>query len=339
MTLDDLSSIRVAGIDMGSNSTRLLVADIVRTPDGTEQLIELLERVEITGLAEQVDRRGILLPQAIARTRNALSSFRRDLRELGAVFVLATATSAVRDADNGEAFLGEVEFSYGFRTELLTGDEEAQLSYSGALLDDDLSSRARAGRSLLVDIGGGSTEVVLADGSSIVDHCSFQLGCVRLTEQLLDGADPPAPDAIVRAYQRVEAALVDRFHRPEPVRLAIGVAGTVTTLAMVVNGVESYDRDAVHLLELPRPGVAKCARRLASIPVAQRATTPGVDPRRAPVIVAGAIILECVMRHFDVGVLVASERDILDGIALRAGRIALDEGIEELPEPFGRTPC
>jgi exopolyphosphatase/guanosine-5'-triphosphate,3'-diphosphate pyrophosphatase len=331
-------TVRVAGIDMGSNSTRMLIADVTRSGD-TVSLERIGEQVEITKLGEQVDTRGILLPQAIARTRNALATFRKELRDAGAVFVYATATSAVRDSDNGEAFLGEVEYSYGFRTEMLAGGDEAALSFSGAQSDAALAERVAKGTSLLVDIGGGSTEIVLATDGEITDFHSFQIGCVRMTERFLDGSDLPPPDGVVRAYQEIAAELAERFPDPQPVDVGIGVAGTVTTLGMLAHGMAKYDRDAVHMLALPLAKVAADAKLLASLPVNRRSRLRGVEPRRAPVLVAGAIILECVMRHFAIDPLTVSESDILDGIALRAGAIALDEGIEELEEVFGRPSC
>src|SRR5438552_8412244 len=171
---------RVAAIDLGTNSTRLLVADVV---DG--RVDELHRETKITRLGEGVDERRRLLPVPIARVRNVLTDYRREAAALGAERVLAVATSAVRDAENGEAFLGEIEWSYGFTTRLLTGDEEARLTYRGAA-----AGRELPGTTLVIDIGGGSTELVVGADGSPRWHDSLDVGCVRLTERHLAG-DPP----------------------------------------------------------------------------------------------------------------------------------------------------
>ena len=332
-------TVRVAGIDLGSNTTRLHVADVGRAEDGSMSLKTISRHSTVTRLAEQVDARGILLPQAIARTRNALADYRRILRDEGAVFALVGATSAVRDADNGESFLGEVEYTYGFRTELLSGSDEAHTGFRGVTSDATLWERTRTGSSMSIDIGGGSTEFVLAHDGAIVDHESLQLGSVRITERFLDGHDPHRPDDVLRAVQYVADTLAARFPAAAHPDVAIGVAGTVTTVASFALGLETYDPRRTHLASVPATRVSAEVVRLSRMTIAERELVPCLEPKRAPVIVGGLIILECAMRHFGVTSLTASERDILDGIALRAGEIAIDEGISELPEPFGRTNC
>src|SRR5581483_9812796 len=203
---------RVGAIDLGTHSTRLLVADVT---DGAVQ--EVARRLEITRLGEGVDRRRRLLPVAIARVRNCLAGFRRLADELGAERVLAVATSAVRDADNGEAFLGEIEWSYGFATRLLSGDEEAALTFRGVT-----ARRTLPPGTLIVDVGGGSTELIL-DGRAI----SLDVGCVRLTERFGDDRDTAA------GYVRRSLPAVD-------VGAAIGVAGTITSLAALDLGLADY---------------------------------------------------------------------------------------------------
>src|SRR5438876_6430418 len=214
---------RVAAIDLGTNTTRLLVADI---EDG--RVDEVVRRTKITRLGEGVDSRHRLLPLPIARVRNVLADYRRELEGLGAERVLAVATSAIRDAENGEAFLGEIEWSYGFTTRLLTGDEEAELTLRG-VGDVDEST-------LVVDIGGGSTELI---GAGL--RVSTELGSVRLTERFLP-TDPPTGEELEACAEAVRAALPNEGDAER----AIGVAGTVTSLAALDLGLEEYDRPRVH---------------------------------------------------------------------------------------------
>ena len=219
---------RVAAVDIGTNSTRLLVADV----EG-ESVRELDRRLEITRLGEGVDERRILLPQAIARVRNVLAEYRRAAEEAGAERTLAFATSAVRDAENGEAFLGEIEWSYAFKTRLLAGDEEALLTFRGVSAGRDV-----APGTVVIDVGGGSTELILGDPAGVAFHTSLDLGCVRLTERF--GTDFGAAAAHVRD---VLAGSVPAEVRP---RAAIGVAGTITTIATLDLGLEEEDPDVVH---------------------------------------------------------------------------------------------
>ena len=195
---------RVAAVDLGTNSTRLLVADVE-----AGRLDDVVRRLTITGLGEGVDERRRLLPVPIARVRNCLSDYRRELEAAGATRTLAIGTSAVRDAENGEAFLGEIEWSYGFTTRLLTGADEAALSYRGVT-----AGRETADGTLIVDIGGGSTELVIGEGGVPARSASIDVGCVRLTERFL-GSDPPsAPElAAAGAYVRVLLPLSNRGTR------------------------------------------------------------------------------------------------------------------------------
>ena len=283
---------RVAAVDLGTNSTRLLVADA----NGT--LAEVVRRLEITRLGEGVDERRRLLPVPIARVRNVLSSYRRELESLGAERTLCIATSAVRDAENGEAFLGEIEWSYGFATRLLTGEEEAAMTLRGI--------GAVEPGTLVVDIGGGSTEVQVAGDDM---RRSLDVGCVRMTERF--GEDMDA----IRGH--VRSLLPDA----RPTR-AMGVAGTVTTIAALDLGLEHYDPERIHGHVISREGVEEQTARLAAMTVEQRARI--VEPGRAPVIVAGAAILSEVLDRYGLDGIEASERDILHGAALTAA---------ELPEP------
>ena len=283
---------RVAAIDLGTNSTRLLVAD------ANGKLEEVVRRLRITRLGEGVDERRRLLPVAIARVRNVLSEYRRELEQLGAERTLCIATSAVRDAENGEAFLGEIEWSYGFTTRLLTGDEEAELTLRGI--------GAVEPGTLVVDIGGGSTEVQLVGGGV---RASLDVGCVRMTERF--GEDVAAIRAHVRPL--LPDARAER---------AVGVAGTVTTIAALDLGLAEYDPDRIHGHRLSRDAVEEQTVRLAALTVEERAKL--IEPGRAPVIVAGAAILLEVLDRYGLDAIEASERDILHGAALAAA---------ELPEP------
>ena len=283
----------VAAIDLGTNTTRLLVADI---DDG--RVDELHRETRITRLGEGVDGRRRLLPVPIARVRNALSDYRRTAESLEAERTLLVATSAVRDAENGEAFLGEIEWSYGFTTRLLSGDEEAGLIRRGV-------GPVEPG-TLLVDIGGGSTELVL-DGF----HTSLPLGSVRFTERY--GED-------VGAAAEAARALLPEL-QPEA---AVGVAATITTLAALDLGLDRYDRERVDGHLLTREGARAQLERLAGLPLEERRRVPALDPERAPVIVAGAAILVAILDNYRLEAIRLSERDLLDGAALAAA---------ELPEP------
>jgi exopolyphosphatase/guanosine-5'-triphosphate,3'-diphosphate pyrophosphatase len=296
--------VRVAAVDLGTNTTRLLVADVA---DGRVEEVE--KRLTITRLGEGVDARRRLLPLPIARVRNCLTDYRRAAEELGAERILLIATSAVRDAENGEAFLGEIEWSYGFATRLLTGDEEAQLVRRGV--------GEVGAETLILDVGGGSTELIAGDW-----HESIDMGSVRMTERFLP-SDPPTDREVDACAAAVRSLLAERLPELE-VRDAIGVAGTVTTLAALDLGLAEYDADRVHGHRIPAASVDEQLRRLAALPLAERREVPALEPERAPVIVGGVVVVREVMRHFGLEELEASERDILHGAALAAA---------ELPEP------
>jgi exopolyphosphatase / guanosine-5'-triphosphate,3'-diphosphate pyrophosphatase len=270
---------RVAAVDLGTNATRLLVADVV---DG--RVDEVVRRTRITRLGEGVDRRRRLLPVPIARVRNVLSDYRRELEGLGAERTLAVATSAVRDAANGEAFLGEVEWSYGFATRLLTGDEEAALTLRGV--------GPLAATTLVIDVGGGSTELS-ANGF----RTSLDVGSVRLRERF--GDDLEAAAASVR--EQLPELDADR---------ALGVDGTTAELAAMA-GAQEISRGQVE------DGLA----RLAAASLEERRALLPLEPDRADVIVAGVVILREVMRRYGIETLEASTRDLLDGAALEAAEL------------------
>ena len=293
---------RVAAVDLGTNTTRLLVADV---EDG--RIDDVHRETRITRLGEGVDARHRLLPVPIARVRNTLTDYRRTLERLGAERTLAVATSAVRDAENGEAFLGEVEWSYGFATRLLSGDEEADLTRRG--VDPKPGT-------LVVDIGGGSTELIVDDF-----HTSLDIGSVRYTERFVH-TDPPDPQELDEISRAVHTTLDERVQAKA--QSAIGVAGTLTTLAALDLGLDQYDRERVHGHRLTTAAARTQLARLASLPLHERRELPAIEPDRAPVIVAGVVILVSILDHFGLDEIEVSERDILDGIALAAA---------ELPEP------
>jgi len=317
---------RVAAVDLGSNSTRLLVADVA-----DERIDEVVRRLKITRLGEGVDERKRLLPAPIARVRNVLTDFRREAESLGAERTLAIATSAFRDAENGEAFLGEVEWSYGFQTRLLSGHDEAQLTFRGASLGRELAEDT-----LVLDIGGGSTELVVGGRDDLRFHDSLDLGGIRLTERFLH-SDPPGAEELAACASAVRALLAERVPDEIQPRTAIGVAGTITSIAALDLGLEEYDPDKVHGHRLSREGVAAQLERLASVPLAERREIPALDPDRAPVIVAGTVILSEALDHFGLEGLEASERDILDGAALEAA--GLPEPEEGAAPPGAYTCC
>ncbi len=283
---------RVAAVDLGTNSTRLLVADANGTLD------EVVRRLAITRLGEGVDERRRLLPVPIARVRNVLADFRRELEALGAERTLCIGTSAVRDAENGEAFLGEIEWSYGFTTRLLSGNEEAELTLRGI-------GSLEPG-TLVVDIGGGSTEVQVV-GTGVRE--SLDVGCVRMTERF--GEDVTAIREHVRGL--LPQAQAGR---------AVGVAGTVTTLAALDLELAEYDPARTHGHLISTAAANAQTARLAALTIDERAKL--IEPGRAPVIVAGAAILTELLSFYDLDGITASERDILHGAALAAA---------ELPEP------
>ncbi len=283
----------VAALDLGTNTTRLLVA---RVEHGRVE--ELHRETRITRLGEGVDARRRLLPLPIARVRNALTDYRRTAESLGAERTLLVATSAVRDAENGEAFLGEIEWSYGFATRLLSGDEEAELTQRGV---GELGAST-----LLVDIGGGSTELSLGGFRT-----SLPMGSSRFTERF--GEDAAALEAAARELLPELA--------PED---AVGVAATITSLAALELGLEEYDSSRVHGHVLTRDGARAQFERLAALPLEERRRVPALEPERAPVIVAGAAILLAILDTYGLESIRVSERDLLDGTALAAA---------ELPEP------
>jgi exopolyphosphatase / guanosine-5'-triphosphate,3'-diphosphate pyrophosphatase len=310
---------RVGVVDLGTNSTRLLVADV---EDGA--VCEVDRRLVITRLGEGVDARGQLLPQAVARVRNVLVEYRRAIDELGAERTLAFATSAVRDAENGEAFLGEVEWSYGFETRLLTGHEEALLTFRGVSAGREVDTDT-----LVVDVGGGSTELIVGGPGGVSFNESYDLGCVRLTERF--PGDPAGAAAHVRSTL---AKGVPAKTRP---RGAIGVAGTITQLATLDLQLEREEPDLVHGHRLTTDAVQRLLDRLVPLSVEEIRKLRGMHPDRAPVIVAGTVVVLETLHHFELSELEVSERDIMHGAALAAAE--LPTAVEGDAPPGAYTCC
>jgi exopolyphosphatase / guanosine-5'-triphosphate,3'-diphosphate pyrophosphatase len=307
---------RVAAVDIGTNSTRLLVAEVE-----ADSVQELDRRLEITRLGEGVDERRILLPQAIARVRNVLAEYRRAAEAAEAARTLAFATSAVRDAENGEAFLGEVEWSYGFTTRLLSGHDEALLTFRGVS-----SGRKVAPGTLVIDVGGGSTELILGGPQGVAFHTSLDLGCVRLTERF--GTDFDAAAAHVRKVLAPIEVETDS---------AIGVAGTITTIATLDLGLDEEDPEVVHGHLLSRETVAGWTERLEQMTVGEIRALRGMHPDRAPVIAAGAVVVRETLAHFQREELEVSEHDIMHGAVLAAAE--LPEEAERGAPPSAHTCC
>ena len=293
---------RVGAVDLGTNSTRLLVADV---EDG--RVTEVVRRLAITRLGEGVDVNEELLPAATARVHAVLDGYAREAAELGAVHVLAVATSAVRDAANGRAFLDGLRERYGWTTKLLDGEQEAETMFRGVTSD-----RTLAADTLMVDIGGGSTELLVGGPAGVSFATSLQAGCVRLTERFLS-TDPPT------AAEREAAAAHVRALLPAlEVDSAIGVAGTVTTAAAIDLGLAAYDAARIHGHRISRTAVERVLAGLSALPLAERERVPGLEPARAPVIVGGLVVLREVMAAYGLAEIEASERDILHGTALAA---------------------
>lgn len=296
----------LAAIDCGTNSTRLLVTR------GAGADKEALARINtITRLGRGVDATGRLEPEAIDRTLAALRDYRSVIDEHGAERVRITATSAARDAANADEFFDAAEAIVGVRPELLSGDEEARLSFLGATAELDPAD----GPYLVVDIGGGSTEFIV--GADEVESArSIDIGCVRFTEQYIEH-DPPQPEEL-HACISVTTAWLDDIAREMPgmtsAPTVVGLAGTVTTVAAVELGLQDWDRDAIHHFRLDRDAIEDVFRTLATESLEDRKHNPGLEEARADVIVAGTCILVALVRWLGTDEILVSESDILDGL-------------------------
>lgn len=299
---------RVAAVDCGTNSIRLLVADVDPVA-GT--LVDLDRRMEIVRLGEGVDRTGELAPEALRRTFAACDTYAARVRELGAERLRFVATSASRDARNRADFVAGVVERMGVPPEVVSGEEEAALSFTGAV-------RGLTGLPmpcLVVDIGGGSTELVL--GSDVPEAAtSIDIGCVRMTERHLSG-DPPTPAEVAAVVADVDAAL-DRAAAVVPLgraRTLVGLAGSVTTVAGIWLRLPAYDSAAIHRSRIPAAGVREVSDALLAMTREERAAVPVMHPGRVDVIAAGAVVLRRIVDRLGLADVVVSEHDILDGIA------------------------
>ncbi len=298
---------RVAAIDCGTNSIRLLIAE-----PGPSTPRDVVREMRVVRLGEGVDRTGSLAPQAIERTRVALADYAATIREHGAVHVRMVATSATRDAANRADFVAMVRATLGADPEVITGAQEAALSYAGAVgtLPDV------TGPVLVADIGGGSTELVLGGADGLRSH-SMDVGCVRMTERHLHD-DPPTAEQIDATVSDLRTALAEAA-RDVPLDTGatlVGVAGTVTTLAAIVLDLPRYDADRIHGTVLSAAQVAEVTSRLLAMTHDERAALPVMHPGRVDVIGGGALVLRTLVEAAGAEQVVASEHDILDGIAL-----------------------
>ncbi|MFI5821487.1 exopolyphosphatase [Streptomyces rishiriensis] len=307
---------RVAAVDCGTNSIRLLVAD---ADPRTGELVDLDRRMTIVRLGQGVDRTGRLAPEALERTFAACREYAAVVKELGAQRLRFVATSASRDAENRDEFVRGVLDILGVEPEVITGEQEAEFSFTGATRE--LGGREDLTRPyLVVDIGGGSTEFVVGD-DRVRAARSVDVGCVRMTERhlVVDGkvTDPPAERQIAAMRADIEAAL-DLAERTVPLREAhtlVGLAGSVTTVSAIAQGLPEYDSAAIHHSRVPYDEVREITERLLRSTHAERAAIGAMHPGRVDVIAAGALVLLAIMERTGAQEVVVSEHDILDGIA------------------------
>ncbi len=313
---------RVAAVDCGTNSIRLLVTDVLAEGAHTD----VLRRMEVVRLGQGVDATGRLAPEAIERTRRVLAEYADQARDLGATAVRMVATSATRDATNRTDFEDLVSATLGQLPDVVTGREEAELSFLGATASLAAAAAAHSVAPprppfLVVDIGGGSTEFVLGDAGGVRAARSVDIGCVRLTERHLH-RDPPACEEVVRAEKDIRAALDDvraEVAVEEAVTL-VGLAGSVTTVAALALELPAYDAEVIHGSRIAVDAVRAVAADLLAASRTRRAAMPVMHPGRVDVIGAGSLILRVLMDEFGMADVVVSEHDILDGIALRLAR-------------------
>jgi len=304
---------RVAVVDIGTNSTRLLVAEL----NGGRVSTELERRSTITRLGAGVDADGRLRDDAMERVYATVEEYRQDMHEHGTERGVAVMTSAVRDAANGGEFAAEVADRFALEPHILSGDDEARLTFLGAMSERDPNDRTRT---LVIDIGGGSTELVIGKGREVRFNVSTQAGVVRQTERHLH-SDPPNEaelEALYADVRRIVSAAVP-LRRRRFVQHAIAVAGTATQLAAIAQALEPYDPARVHGYVITNTERDRLLAQLAAEPLAARLLTPGLDPSRAPTIVAGAAILTVVMTLFGLDQVEVSEHDILRGAAMEFG--------------------
>ena len=305
---------RVAAIDCGTNSIRLLVAEAPAAGSSAGPLVDVLRRNEIVRLGQGVDATGVLAPQAIERTRLALVDYAAEIERLGVTATRMVATSATRDARNRADFVAMVNAVLGIDPEVATGDEEAALSFTGATRG--LPFAAAEEPLLVIDLGGGSTELVLGSDGRVTAGRSVDIGCVRLTERHQVGDLPSA--AVVEAVEReVRAALAVAGETVDlaAARTVVGLAGTFTTITALALGLPTYDAELVHRARVTRQQAADVAAMLLGSTRAEREANPVIHPGRVDVITTGSLVVRTILDVLGVEGYVTSERDILDGIA------------------------
>jgi exopolyphosphatase/guanosine-5'-triphosphate,3'-diphosphate pyrophosphatase len=298
---------RVAVIDVGTNSARLLVADVA-----ARWVAPVERRSTVTRLGRGVDLSGRLSAEAIEDACAAIGEYVATVEELGTEAVDAIATSAVRDAENGSAFVAELRERFALSARVLDGEEEARLTYMGATAE-----RPPTEPTLVVDIGGGSTELVVGTGAKISFHTSLQAGVVRHSERHI-ASDPPTVIELEALAADVRGLIEAAVGGGVEASAGIAVAGTPTSLAAIELALEPYDPARVHGHVLQLPSIQRMLSQLASTPLAQRVEIPGLHPERAPTVVAGVVILVETMRAFGLKQIGVSEHDILYGAALSA---------------------
>jgi len=303
---------RVAAIDCGTNSIRLLVADIDLE---RSTLTDVDRRMEVVRLGQGVDRTGRLAPEALARTFAACDTYAEVVRLTGAEQVRFVATSATRDVENRDEFVAGVRDRFGVEPEVVTGDTEAELSFVGATRE--LAGSELQHPFLVLDIGGGSTELVLGEpGATPKASRSIDVGCVRMTERHLHD-DPPTTDQVAGARADIEAAisLAGKTVPLAEARTLVGLAGSVTTVAAMALDLPTYLPERIHHARIPATDVRRVADRLLAMTHDERAALSFMHPGRVDVIGAGALVLAVVLEHVPVDEVLVSEHDILDGIA------------------------
>ncbi|HZO06857.1 MAG TPA: Ppx/GppA phosphatase family protein [Solirubrobacterales bacterium] len=302
-----MASKRVAVIDVGTNSARLLIADV----DGG-RVAPLERRSTVTRLGRGVDLSGRLAAEAIEDACAAIGEYVEAIGELDVEAVDAIATSAVRDAENGDAFIAELRERFALSARVLDGSEEARLTYLGATAEE-----APSRPTLVIDIGGGSTELIVGHGEQIDFHTSLQVGVVRHSERHIS-SDPPAQTELEQLAIDVRGTLAATLPEGIGAEAGIAVAGTPTSLAAVEMELDPYDPEQVHGHVLELRSIQRMLSRLASAPLAERVEITGLHPKRAPTIVAGVVVLVETMRAFGLERITVSEHDILYGAALEA---------------------
>ena len=302
-----------AAIDCGTNAIRLLIADVVGG-----RLVERERRMITVRLGEGVDATGEFSDAALNRTFAAVEDYAADIQRHGVSAVRMVATSAARDARNAAVFLEGVRTRLGITPEVIAGVEEAELSFAGAVRG--LSDSSLASPVLVADIGGGSTEFVLGDGSNLAISalCSVDVGCVRMTERYLHD-DPPTAAQVVSTVATIDALVDEAFDRVpvDRVRTFVGLAGSVTTVVALAHGLRAYDPALIHGSVVTLDQVEQVTERLLAMTRAQRAREPVMHPGRVDVIAGGALVLRQIMRRLPVDSVVASETDLLDGIVYK----------------------